>query len=209
MPDGDGGQEGRREGPSRTGKLIALCVVVLGYGEVLAAVYYVATGHGHGALRMAVVVALSVGLAVCLVVLLGPGRKAPSQVPDAADFDEIAMPILAFAMILAVTWTAIPSLDFMRLCAQVIPVLLLALAVQARVFHVRLYHQAGLGMLNALLLVIIAGGEGIALGTMYSGTVRAPFAGMVPAALGAGLVAVSVNAIWHGPSGSANSQKGT
>jgi hypothetical protein len=170
--------------------VIAGGIVLLAFAETLAAVYYVATGRAREALELAIIVAAAI-----IIIMIIEGRRVGRRPKETGNIG-VEIPLLMFVMVLIVAWSSEPEIGFIQLCAQVIPVLLLALAVQSRVFRVRRYHRAGQGMLSSILLVIMAAGEALALATVYSGQVRAPFAGFIPAALGAGLAAVAVNAIW-------------
>jgi hypothetical protein len=181
-------------------RLVALVVVNVVQGEMLAAIAYVAV---HDAAFAVFIAALWPFLALVAWLVV---RRHPI-ILDATDVEDITATLMALAVFLLVFSASLkvsPSLAFMQLCAQVVPVVLLALALQERVFGVQSVRHGGVGMMRGLLLVLLIGGEGIALATVYSGAVRMPFAGLAPAALGAALVALGDVAAWTRGSSTAN-----
>ena len=106
----------------------------------------------------------------------------------------LVVPVLAFVITLYAIGDAQPrSLAFHESAAQVIPVLALALAVDARVFSLRRVHDGGDVVVALALVGFLAGGEYEALRALYSGAperadivgaaIAAGFAGLASAAL--------------------------
>lgn len=104
-------------------------------------------------------------------------------------------PLLAFALTLLLTNEHAATLDFYSTAAQIIPVLVLVLAIEARAFHLVTMPGAGPRMSVLLEFSVMALGEFYALQPLRTGDVQDGHANWVMAAIVAGVVGVATVAL--------------
>jgi hypothetical protein len=105
----------------------------------------------------------------------------------------LLVPIVVFAITGALIGSQKGTLAFDQIGAQLIVVLLLALALEARFFRVRGTDERVDVMASLLGMALLAAGEAYAMGAVLSG--KADHAEMVGGAIAAGFAAVAVSAM--------------
>jgi hypothetical protein len=107
------------------------------------------------------------------------------------------IPIAAFAVTWAMLGARDGTMDFLTTSSQVIPVLLLALALEGHIFRLRGNRREEWTLLSFLLLALLSTGEIVSVMALLDATARG--ADVAMAAIVAGLVAViTVAVIGHG-----------
>jgi hypothetical protein len=105
----------------------------------------------------------------------------------------LLVPIVVFAITGALIGSQKGTLAFDQIGAQLIVVLLLALALEARFFRVRGTDERVDVMASLLVMALLAAGEAYAMGAVLSG--KPGHAEMVGGAIAAGFAAVAVSAV--------------
>lgn len=105
----------------------------------------------------------------------------------------LLVPIVVFAITGALIGSQKGTLAFDQIGAQLIVVLLLALALEARFFRVRGTDERVDAMASLLVMALLAAGEAYAMGAVLSG--KPGHAEMVGGAIAAGFAAVAVSAV--------------
>jgi hypothetical protein len=163
-------------------------VVVVGVGAALlgsGAILVVRSSASPGALAFAVVVALAVSMVAARLDV-----AAAIQVLDAL---RVLVPIVASSVVGALIGSRQGTFGFDEVGAQLIVVLLLALALEARFFRVRGDEERLDALAPFLVMALLAVGEAYALAGLLSG--HPHHAEMVGGAIAAGFAAVAVSAI--------------
>jgi len=107
------------------------------------------------------------------------------------------VPIAAFAFTWALLGARDGTLEFLNTCSQIIPVLILALALEGNIFRLRGNRHDEWTLLSFLLLALMATGEIVCVNALLDAEPRGADVGM--AAVVAGLVAVVTVAVFgHG-----------
>jgi len=162
--------------------------LVAGFGLLLVAcgaIFVIQSSTSTGALAIAVLVAVAIALIA--------GRLNVALLVDALEGLGLIVPIAAFTITGALIGSENGTIPFHEIGAQLIVVLLLALALEARFFGVRNSTERLDFLIPLYVMALLAIGEFYALRSLLNHEPR--HAEMVGGAIAAGFAAVSVSAL--------------